>query len=153
EQRGKRVAAVAHLGRARLAIARYALGAVRMPRERIPQHDFVGRASALDLAPDHRRAPFPLRLRGRPGARHGEPTMRDEIRLVQQLEFGAERDAGEAAAAMARSLAEQQHARAQTPRFEISGHVLAAHARRLAPRRAVTLVAIAPWIEHTRRVR
>ena len=62
---------------------------------------------------------------------------RDEVALLHELHLGAERDAGEAAAAMARRLAQQHHARAARARLEVGRHVLAparAASRAAAPR-------------------
>src|SRR5690348_284710 len=127
QERRERRAAVGDFGEAGLAIAGRPAGtarfrpglrrlAVRMPRKCVPEDHLEGRARPLDLAPDHRGAALALRLRGRAGARHFERAMCDEAGLVQHLRLGAERDAGETAAAMARRLAEKEEPRRAMPR-------------------------------------
>src|SRR5205814_387356 len=123
KERMQRRASLLDFHEARLAIAlrTAALGAldpfprrraVRMPRKCIPEHDFVCAPGALDLVPDHRGTALALRFRIGVAAGEHERLARDEIRFLQELHLGAERDAAEAAPAMARRLAHQHHARA-----------------------------------------
>jgi len=60
----------------------------------------------------------------------------------------AERDAGEAAAAMARRFAQQHHARMRAARLEVGRHVGAPHFGRARARRRIALVMVLPGIEH-----
>jgi glutamine synthetase adenylyltransferase len=71
---------------------------------------------------------------------------------VNKLGLRAERDPGEAAAAMARRFTEQHHARIAAACLDVGPHVLAANARLVALRRAVALVVVAPWIEDARTI-
>jgi len=97
-----------------------------MPRERVPEHDLEGMPGALDLAPDHGGASLALRLHRGIEAGERELVACDEVTLVHQFRFRAERDAGEAAAAMARRFAEQDHAGMGAASLDVGRHVGAA---------------------------
>ena len=158
-QRLESRAALLHLREAGLAVARRPawpverpalLRLVRMPRECIPEHDAERRAGALDLAPDHVRAALALRFYLRVTAGERERASGHEVSLLQDLRLRAKRDAREAAAAVAGSLAEKHHSRARAARLEVGRHVLAPMGRHLAARGRVTLVAVPPGIEDAR---
>ncbi len=160
QHRFQRRAALRDLGEARLAIARRAarsqyaraLLAIRMPREGIPQDDLEGFRGSLDLAPNDEGAALALRFCLGVAAGEHQRLACDEPGLVDELGLGAERDAGEAAAAMAGCFAQQHHARVRPARLEVRSHVLAAHLWCRASRRAIPLVRVAPRIEDTRQV-
>src|SRR5260221_12028010 len=121
-----------------------------MPRKCIPEHDLVRAPCALDLVPDHRRAARALGFRlGFAAGEHERPPC-DEMRLLDELDLRAECDPAEAAAAMARRLAHQHHARAATTGIEIGFEVRKTPPRHLVARRAIARVRIAPRIEYAR---
>src|SRR5687767_9071215 len=118
-----------------------------MPGERVPEHDLVRDAGMVELAPDHGGASFANGLLMRLRAREHERLVGDEVALLRELDLGAEGDPREARAPMARGLAQQQDARRVLACLQILRHVLAALARRVAPRRRIPIVVVPPWIE------